>query len=60
MLGHAIWKCARKTNIRIGKHIDVEIDADSKDAAATKIDKLCKSILSNPIIESFEFNIYEL
>lgn len=64
--GKAVLSSAQKTgfsnvtNIRIGKHIDVEIDAESKDAAAIKIDELCKNILSNPIIESFEFNIYEL
>lgn len=64
--GKTVLNSAKKTgfntikNVRIGKHIDVELDADSKDMAAEKIDELCKKILTNPIIESYEFNIYEL
>ncbi len=64
--GKAVLNNAKKTgfndvaNIRIGKHIDVEIDAESKDRAVEKIDELCRKILTNPIIESYEFTIYEL
>ena len=64
--GKAVLNSAQKTgfdyisSIRIGKHIDVELEADSKDLAASKIDELCKKILTNPIIESYEFNIYEI
>lgn len=64
--GKAVLSSAQKTgfnnitNIRIGKHIDVELDAESKESAASKIDELCKKILINPIIESYEFNIHEL
>ncbi|MCF0205801.1 MAG: phosphoribosylformylglycinamidine synthase subunit PurS [Bacteroidales bacterium] len=47
-------------NVRIGKHIDVEIDADSKDEANKKIDEFCSKVLVNPIIESYEFSIEEL
>ena len=42
-------------NIRVGKHIEVELEAASKNEAETKIDELCKKILINPIIESYEF-----
>jgi phosphoribosylformylglycinamidine synthase len=64
--GKAVLNNAKKTgfddiaNIRIGKHIDVEIDTESKDRAVEKIDELCQKILTNPIIESYEFTIYEL
>ncbi len=64
--GKAVSNSAKKTgfetitNIRIGKHIDVELEAKDKTDAANKIDELCKKILSNPIIESFEFNIFEI
>ena len=47
-------------NVRIGKHIDVEIAADSKDEAKKKIDEFCSKVLVNPIIESYEFSIEEL
>jgi phosphoribosylformylglycinamidine synthase len=64
--GKAVMNSAQKTgfesitNVRIGKHIDVEIQADSKETAVSKIDELCKKILINPIIESYDFNIYEI
>lgn len=64
--GKAVLNSAKKTghttltNVRIGKHIDLELDADSKDDAAQKTDDICKNILSNPIIESYEFNIFEI
>ncbi|PLX09381.1 MAG: phosphoribosylformylglycinamidine synthase [Marinilabiliales bacterium] len=64
--GKAVMNSAKKTgfetisNVRIVKHIDIELEAKSKDDAARKVDELCKKILSNPIIESYEFNIFEI
>lgn len=46
-------------NVRIGKHIEVEIVADNIAAAEIEIDELCKKLLSNPIIESYHFKVSE-
>lgn len=46
-------------NVRIGKHITLEIEADSKDAAKTKVDEACKKLLANQIMEFYEFEIFE-
>ena len=46
-------------NVRIGKHITLEVDADSKDIAQSKVDEACKKLLSNPIMESYDFTISE-
>jgi phosphoribosylformylglycinamidine synthase PurS subunit len=46
-------------NVRIGKHITLEIEADSKDAAKTKVDEACKKLLANQIMESYEFELFE-
>lgn len=46
-------------NVRIGKHITLEVDADTKDAAIEKVETACKKLLSNPIMESFHFTINE-
>lgn len=46
-------------NVRIGKHITLEIEAGSKDAAAAKVDEACKKLLCNQIMEGYEFNISE-
>lgn len=44
-------------NVRIGKHIMLEIEADSKEAAIAKTEIACKKLLANPIMETFEFTI---
>jgi phosphoribosylformylglycinamidine synthase len=43
-------------NVRIGKHITLEIDAPSKEVAKQKIDEACKKLLANPIMESYELS----
>jgi phosphoribosylformylglycinamidine synthase PurS subunit len=47
-------------NVRIGKHITLEIDADSSEQAKQKIEEACKKLLSNPIMESFQFEVEEI
>ena len=46
-------------NVRIGKHITLEIEAASKDAATQKVDEACKKLLANQIMEFYEFEIFE-
>jgi phosphoribosylformylglycinamidine synthase len=46
-------------NVRIGKHITLEIEADSKDTAKAKVDEACKKLLANQIMESYEFELFE-
>ncbi|MBL7891521.1 MAG: phosphoribosylformylglycinamidine synthase subunit PurS [Bacteroidia bacterium] len=46
-------------NVRIGKHITLELEAPSKDTATTKVDEACKKLLANQIMESYEFEIFE-
>lgn len=46
-------------NVRIGKHITLEIEADSKDAASAKVDEACKKLLANQIMEFYEFHLKE-
>ena len=47
-------------NIRIGKHITLEIEAGSKEAASLKVEEACKKMLCNQIMESFEFTLTEV
>jgi phosphoribosylformylglycinamidine synthase PurS subunit len=44
-------------NIRIGKHITLEIDAENAEVAHAKVDQACKSLLANLIMESYTFEI---
>jgi len=44
-------------NVRVGKHITVEVDAASEETAKQKVEEACKKLLANPIMESFHFTI---
>lgn len=44
-------------NVRIGKHITLEIEAPSEDAAKVKVEEACKKLLSNPIMELFTIDL---
>lgn len=47
-------------NVRIGKHITLEIEAPNKEIASAKIDEACKKLLCNQIMEFYEFTISEV
>lgn len=47
-------------NVRIGKHMSLEIDAADKESAQKKVETACKKLLANPIMESFEFTLEEI
>ena len=53
-------KLSEITNVRIGKHISMEVDAASKELASELVDKACKLLLHNPIMENYEFHITEI
>lgn len=46
-------------NVRIGKHITLEIEAASKDSASQKVEQACKQLLANPIMETYEYVVEE-
>jgi phosphoribosylformylglycinamidine synthase len=47
------------SNVRIGKHITLEIEASSKEIAMERINEACNKILSNPIMEGFDYTLKE-
>ena len=47
-------------NVRIGKHISLQIEAKNKEEAAIKINEACTKLLANPIMESFEFELTQI
>jgi phosphoribosylformylglycinamidine synthase PurS subunit len=48
---------AEITNVRVGKHITLELVAESREQAEEKVDNACKKLLANLIMESYEFEI---
>ena len=42
---------------RIGKYIEMKVDAKTKEEAKKITEESCKRLLSNPVMEDFEFEI---
>ena len=45
------------TNVRIGKHITLQVEAENEAEATKKVDKACSEMLCNQIMEGYEFKI---
>ncbi len=48
------------SNVRVGKHITLEVEAASANEAEAKVEEACKKLLANEIMEYFEFELKEL
>ena len=42
------------TSARVGRLVDLELDADDPAAARAEVERMCAELLANPLIESFE------
>jgi len=47
------------SNVRIGKHIRLFIEAGTKEEAEAKTDEACKKLLVNEIMEGYTFTVTE-
>lgn len=47
------------TNVRVGKHITLELDSPNRETAYQKVDEACRKLLANLIMESYEFELRE-
>ena len=47
-------------NVRIGKHITLDVEADNLESAEQKVDTACKKMLCNQIMESYSFKLTKL
>ena len=46
-------------DVRIGKHITMHLEAEDRKQAEEKVDIACKKLLSNIIMEDYEFRVEE-
>jgi phosphoribosylformylglycinamidine synthase subunit PurS len=44
-------------DVRIGKNITLQVDADSAEAAKTVAEQAAKKLLANPVMEYFEVSV---
>ena len=45
------------SNTRIGKYIEINVEANDETQARTIIDNSCSKLLSNPVMEDYTFTI---
>lgn len=50
---------AKVRNVRVGKVIDVEVESTSKAEVQSDVQKMCDQLLSNPVIESYKFEVLD-
>jgi phosphoribosylformylglycinamidine synthase subunit PurS len=42
---------------RVGRVIDLEVEASSADEARAEVERMCERLLANPLIESYEIEL---
>ena len=42
---------------RIGRVVDIEVDATDASAARAQVERMCEQLLANPLIESYEIEL---
>ena len=47
-------------DVRIGKCIRLQLDAEDRAAARTAVESMCERLLVNPVIEAYEIELTEL
>lgn len=45
------------TDVRIGRHVSMTLEADSEAEAREKVDTACRKLLANMIMETFAFSL---
>jgi phosphoribosylformylglycinamidine synthase PurS subunit len=54
-LGHLGFSVS---DARVGKVVDLEVDASDAIEARAQVERMCEQLLANPLIESFEVEIH--
>ena len=48
------------SRVRIGKYLELSLEASSRAEAASRLEEMCRQLLANPVIEQFHFDLEEL
>ena len=62
--GQAVEASLRKlgfavAHARIGRIVDLDVEASSTEEAREHVDAMCRQLLANPLIESYEVDVGE-
>ena len=44
-------------DVRMGKYLEIELEASSRETAQARIREMCDKLLANPVIEDYRFEI---
>jgi phosphoribosylformylglycinamidine synthase subunit PurS len=47
-------------DIRVGKYVEVIIDAETESNARDTVDNICSKLLANPVMEDYTFSVVKL
>jgi len=47
-------------DVRIGKYVEVKLEAPDRETATERVDRYCDTLLANPVIETYRFELEEL
>ncbi len=61
--GQAVEQSLRKLGFavghaRVGRVVDLDIDASTVEEARARVDEMCKQLLANPLIESYDVEVH--
>jgi phosphoribosylformylglycinamidine synthase len=62
--GEAVQGSLRKLGFpvggaRVGRLVDLDVDAPTAQEAKLQVERMCRELLANPLIESFEIEVEE-
>jgi len=46
-------------DVRMGKYLEIEVEASSRQSAEARAREMCDKLLANPVIEDYRFEIQE-
>jgi phosphoribosylformylglycinamidine synthase len=46
-------------DLRVGKVVEVDVDAASETAARSRVDEMCRKLLANPVLEDYTIEMIE-
>jgi phosphoribosylformylglycinamidine synthase len=62
--GEAVEGSLRKlgfpvSEARVGRVVDLEVESTDAGEARAKVDEMCRRLLANPLIESYEISLHD-
>ena len=47
-------------SVRVGKFLEIQLEAETKDHASALVDEMCRKLLANLVIEGYRFELEEV